>query len=383
MLETNFSFDNVFLLLDDSTLGSAIATLGTSNILGEGDGVTTIFTGVLSNFPLSEITDIKINGVSIGAITITEGFNGNLILSGIGLTGTNTVVNSFTGVFTLDLSSAPLLSDLITLEFVSQESEWSSISGIRNKFRIMTNDGGLIELSSDPQFRVSSTPVEVLISPLNLYYNSNDWKLRVPATNKVSDYLPRHIKSSLILPEYLDSLQNISIDELHDSIIRLRNLRRWNVMDSDYLDLYLQTMGMYFKSEIFDIETKRRFIKELPAFLELSGTKYTFNYLSFVVGALFEAKHLWSKDYIDFILEEDIPVIDQDLYYPTNHVQLNFDINAFGTLDPRLIIEIFYVLASVPLVLERINQELESNSVNVNTIMTATYEVYMIADDVT
>ena len=65
-------------------------------------------------------------------------------------------------------------------------------------------------------------------------------------------------------------------------------------MDADYLDAYLQTLGMFFKSEVFDEETRRRFIKELPAFLELSGTRFTFNYLSFVVGALFTATELWT-----------------------------------------------------------------------------------------
>lgn len=247
-----------------------------------------------------------------------------------------------------------------TVTLSSSTIFWSDISGIREGFRFILPNDGLAVVSKDPQFQSSNIEVNITQSLTGTNYVSGDWVLRVPATKEIKDYLPRNVKSTLLLPDYNDSLQNVSIDEIQDAIRRLRNIRRWNIMDKEYLDVFLQTMGMTFKSELFDEETRRRFIKELPTFLQLSGTKFFINYLSFVIGASFIITELWSNDYKDFIERDDIPGGDETGWYPTNHVELEFDANFFGILDVELIIQIFYILASTPLVLQRILQNLTS-----------------------
>ena len=283
------------------------------------------------------------------------------------------------------------LSDTITFDFITSGPavvtlstlDWSSISGIRKGFRIIT-DGGLGEaiLDEDPQFQSKSVNVIIIKDLSGFSYAPNNWDLFVPASKKIGDYVPRSVKPTLLLPEYWESVQDIFIDELQDCANRIRNIRRWEAMDQEYLDVFLQTLGMFFKSETFDTETKRRFIKELPAFLEMSGTKYTFNYLSFVVGALFEVKQLWSKDYKAFILVEDIPPAEIKDYYPTNHVQLTFDSEVFGVIDPSTVLDIFYVLASLPLVLQSINQGLIAEELIVNATLAGMYEAYYTASEV-
>ena len=266
-------------------------------------------------------------------------------------------------------------------------TEWSSLSGVRRGYRIFTdpdtaNEGEAL-LLSDPQFQSLTVDILIIKPIQNLTTTSGNWSLRVPATREVKEYLPRHIRNTLLIPEYYDSIQDVTIDEINDAVQRFRNFRRWDVMDQEYLDLFLQTMGMFFKSEQFDIETRRRFIKELPTFIELAGTKFFINYLSFVVGAFFEIRELWSTDYENFIIQGDIPVGLEDQYYPTNHVELEVDANSFGIVNVDLVIDIFYVLASVPLVLQRINQILLFPDIQVQSPTLIQTEEYVTFTDIT
>jgi hypothetical protein len=243
--------------------------------------------------------------------------------------------------------------------------DWSSISGLRAGYRIFISDTHFVDIIEDPRLQSADIKVNILDTLPGVSILSGDWQVYVPSTRSVVEYLPRHVKNTLILPEYFDTFQQQFLDELHDSAMRLRNLRRWDVMDQEYLDVFLQTMGMFFKSEAFDVETKRRFVKELPKFLEISGTQFFSNYLSFVAGADFTPYPLWSNDYSNFIKREEIPGGDETGWYPTNHVQLDFSALAYGTLDPNLVIKIFYVLASAPLVVERIEQTFDSETISI------------------
>ena len=261
--------------------------------------------------------------------------------------------------------------------------DWSGVSGLRAGFRfLLDNEEGEAIVLDDPQFQSSSLTVNIIKPLLSTSYTSGNWVLRVPRTKEVKDYLPRNVKTSLILPEYLDSLQDVSIDELHDAIIRLRNIRRWDVMDQEYLDVFLQSLGMVIQTEEFNEETRRRFVKELPAFLELKGTKFFINYLSFVIGAIFTVDELWSNDYSTFVQRSEIPGSEEG-WYPTNHVELELDSNIFGILEVDLIISIFYVLASTPLVLQRINQTLTFPLIEVQSPSIVTTEEFVTFVDIT
>lgn len=266
-------------------------------------------------------------------------------------------------------------------------TEWSSISGLRAGYRIITDEGTVNEgeayLLSDPEFQSLSISILIIKPISNLTITSGNWGLFVPQTKSIVDYLPRHVKRTLVIPEYLQSLQEITVDPINDAVQRLRNLRRWNVMDSEYLDVFLQTLGLFFKSEQFDTETRRRFIKELPAFLELSGTESGLNYLSFVLGALLTIEHLWSNDYKNFIIRSEIPGGDETGWYPTNHVQLTFDGTVFGSIDIDIIVDTFYVLASLPLVLQRVNQLLNLPEIEVQSPSLITITEYSTFTDTT
>lgn len=383
MLETDFSAENVFLTLDSNALGVTTAFLGVRNSIGIGGGIETTFTGILTDFPTTDVLNIFVDGVPI-PLLVTDKTNVLWTISGTGLVGSTSTINSSTGEFSINFIVAPGSLEEILLDYSALSSEWSSISGIREGFRILTDDNqGEAVLLQNPQFQSNSVAVNVILSPSSTLFEASDWILRVPSTNPVGDLVPRHIKNSLILPEYFDSLQKVSVDEIQDAAIRLRNIRRWDVVDEEYLDVFLQTLGMFFKSDVFTAETKRRFIKELPAFLELSGTKYTFNYLMFVTGVIFTNDQLWTMDYKDFILEGDIPGGQEDLYYPTNHVQLNSSIESFGVIEPQTIVDIFYILASVPLVLQHVNQILVADLLNVIPTFLGVWEVYYTAEDIT
>ena len=94
-------------------------------------------------------------------------------------------------------------------------SEWSTLSGIREGYIITTDSGnGKAVITRDVQFQSLSVPIKIIESPTGLSHAAGNWSLFVPETKKIGDYAPRHIKSSLILPEYWNSLQDIFIDEI-------------------------------------------------------------------------------------------------------------------------------------------------------------------------
>lgn len=262
---------------------------------------------------------------------------------------------------------------------------WSDISGIRKGYRFLVDleDSGEAIILDDPAFESNVLNVNIIKPLLSTTYVTGEWALRVPRTKEVKDYLPRREKTTLILPDYLDSLQNVSIDELHDAIIRLRNIRVWNVMDPEFLEVFLQTLGLVFQTEEFSVETRRRFVKELPSFLELSGTKFYLNYLNLVTDALFTIGHLWTNDYIEFVEREDIPGGNEEGWYPTNHVDLTVDATLFGIFSPKLVIDLFYILSSVPLVLQRITQKLSFPDIDIQSPSLITSTEYSTFIDIT
>jgi hypothetical protein len=289
------------------------------------------------------------------------------------------LVQDYAIVDTITFSDQLLGPATVTLS----NSEWSGISGIRSGFRFLLDGGdGEAVVLKDPQFQSDTLEVNIIKPLASSVYAPGSWNLRVPRTKEVKDYLPRTARTTLILPEYLDSLQDVSIDELNDATIRLRNLRRWDVMDSDYLDSFLQTLGLVFQTEEFDEETRRRFVKEVPSFIEVSGTKFYLNYFSFVIGILFEIDELWSNNYKDFIKREDIAGSEEG-WYPTNHVELTFDATIFGIIEVTVLIDLFYLLSSLPLVIEKINQLLILPEIEIQPPSLITATEYATFQDIT
>jgi hypothetical protein len=261
---------------------------------------------------------------------------------------------------------------------------WSDISGIRAGYRFLVDDeAGEAFILDDPAYESTELNVIIIKPLLSTTYTSGNWALRVPRTKEVKDYLPRRERTTLILPDYMDSLQNVSIDELHDAAIRLRNIRRWNVMDPEYLEVFLQSLGLVFQTDEFDTETIRRFVKELPTFLELSGTKFYINYLGLVLNSVFTLDHLWSNNYIDFIPRDDIPGGNEEGWYPTNHVRLTVDAGLFGVLDTQTVVDLFYTLSSVPLVVQSLEQFLPLPDINVQSPSLITSEEFTTFTDIT
>lgn len=274
-----------------------------------------------------------------------------------------TLVQDYAPSETLTLSGLGPGFETATLPTI----EWSSISGIRAGFRILENatGGGEALLTQNPQFQSLVVEVQIITPFLSASLAPGAWTLRVSRGRAVGTYVPPHVQTTEVLPDYFASLQDISIDEVQDAVIRLRNLRRWDKMDVEFLDVFLQSMGMFLNTEEFDEETRRRLVKELPTFLEIAGTENFLGYLGFSVGALFTATELYTKDYVDFIREVDIPAPEVNDFYPTNHVDLDFDATIFGVIADKTILDTFYQLASLPLVIQRINQQFISVTLTV------------------
>src|SRR5206468_53136 len=92
-----------------------------------------------------------------------------------------------------------------------------------------------------------------------------------------------------------------------DAIVRLGNLRRWDKVDSEFLNDAIKEIGGFFDTVMFDDEAKRRILLELPNFYTYNITEKYILFLSFLMNTYFRVTNLWTNDYRNFI---PLPIIN-------------------------------------------------------------------------
>lgn len=94
-------------------------------------------------------------------------------------------------------------------------------------------------------------------------------------------------------------------------------------------------------------------------YMEGKGTEAFMNFYSYCIGALFSVDMLWTEDYVYFYQESDplvgTPVYDGGTWYPTSHVEITYDFVKFGVFSSEDMLDFFYYVAPINLVLRRVN----------------------------
>ena len=101
----------------DSPVGISVL----NEIVGTGDGGTTAFGGTLVNFPVDSLEDIKVDGVSLGPLTVDTGIM-PWTIAGPGLTGILSTLDPLTGAIALDLAAAPAIAEDITVDYSGESA---------------------------------------------------------------------------------------------------------------------------------------------------------------------------------------------------------------------------------------------------------------------
>lgn len=256
----------------------------------------------------------------------------------------------------------------------SQASFYSIGNGLRKGVRIVdTDNGGIVEITSVDAngFNVKGIVTSAWASVVRpgyvgltkgnqvgwVYEDSSNWEILVPRALNSKKYLPFNMRTKKFFPEIISAYDEEVIDEVRDGIHRVRNLRDWRTMDSDYLGQAIRNLGLTIATDQYSEDVKRRIVRDFKTFIEIAGTEQYTDLLGFVVGGVLRSEPLWTSDYVDFIRKDEIPSGQESDYYPTNHVTLIYDATKFSNLSDRELRDVFYILASLVLVLENIIQE--------------------------
>lgn len=247
------------------------------------------------------------------------------------------------------------------------DTYWSDLGdgGVWEGFRIVSGSG-LATLAEDPQHHVDTVAIN-MISPFTLLTMPTEkWHLYIPVGTDFGGvtYVPNYWRASDLLSALMKDTTKFVVSESQYLTRRAGDLRRWDRIPPGFLGQLIATLGCYLRLDMMDSERRRRLVYEWKEFLQYAGTYYFVDFLGFIYDTHFTSEAYWTNDYrnfqsIGYRPDPHNPLTVKDLpdWYPTNHVSLiykreDWTIELYN--EWSLIIDTFYKLASVPLVLHNL-----------------------------
>lgn len=113
-------------------------------------------------------------------------------------------------------------------------------------------------------------------------YAPDEYYLEVPEAKNIVDYLSDYDKKFIMIPEILRIFQRVLLDEVHDEVERIKNIRNSSKVDSAHIHKLLSLLGMKLDIKHLNIKQLQEAIDELTNFYRLAGTKQSLNYFNIV-----------------------------------------------------------------------------------------------------
>jgi hypothetical protein len=263
--------------------------------------------------------------------------------------------------------------------------KWSDLGqgGVFKGFVITSPLGGMAVLNEDPQYHVSTVGIDIITPFPKWILPSDEWQMHIPLGTDYNSvvYTPNYFRQSTLLSAFMKDMRKFVVSESTYLTQRAGDLRRWDRMPPDFLGPFIETVGCYLNISLLDNESRRRLAYEWKEFLLYAGTQYFIDFLAYVYDTHLYVDATWTNDYRDFVLPGGLCHLGRDPsrpgtlkligdeyfcvsndghtvdtgYYPTNHVVVTYDLNKFDIYDEEiygLLLDTFYKLASVPLVLQ-------------------------------
>jgi len=232
---------------------------------------------------------------------------------------------------------------------------WYQVSGIRQgyKIRALDIDGNTVgegTLNIDPIYQSSAVQITITSTFDNTSYASGLWTLVEPDTYDLVKLLPEYLRTTLLLPTFLESLRQQVTNPINDAITRLENIRREDKVDFELLKLIKTTLGFIvdIADEEFNEDEHRRLLREIRNFYQISGTKKFIDFFAYVKSANITVEELYTQDYIEFVNSKLT-----EAYYLTNRVDVTYDLNLYPELnDVERFQRLFYAIAPIVLVVQ-------------------------------
>lgn len=159
-----------------------------------------------------------------------------------------------------------------------------------------------------------------------------------------------------------------------------------NLQDRDVLINNARYHGFNYFSDTLSTEDYARIVDYIEQFWPESGTSSYYKFMGFIKKVKLYADTLWTteegmEDDDDYpFLETNegqyIPVYNGGPHYPTSHVQLRYDRIQFPDTNEFDLFQLFYLLAPIHLVLERIVSDIEGGTLYLETAAVGSIALY-------
>lgn len=156
------------------------------------------------------------------------------------------------------------------------------VDDLRPGFIICEKDRAGRLLVADTNYETSKIKTITLTPFSSKFYSKDEYYLEVPEAKNIVDYLSDYDKKFTMLPEILRIFQRVVLDEIHDEIERIKNIRNINAVNSDHIYKLLRLLGMDLDIKHLNIKQMQQALDELTEFYRIAGTKKSLNYFNIV-----------------------------------------------------------------------------------------------------
>jgi hypothetical protein len=167
-------------------------------------------------------------------------------------------------------------------------------------------------------------------------------------------YLPKKFIQVPVISDFLNAVWIVFGSDIRNTLERLRNIRNPELFDLELSERLAATLGFSQDLDNLDDLDKRRLVSSLVGFYERLGTKFTFDFLSFISSQKFSIVPLYTQDYISFFQQPQDTLEPEGNWYLTTHVDIDIQSD---NLDVEDVATRFYDIAPVPLIIRFIGKQ--------------------------
>lgn len=111
-------------------------------------------------------------------------------------------------------------------------------------------------------------------------YMNNQYYVEVPEATNIVKYLAEFDKRYTFLPEILTVFQRLLLDDINDTIQRMRDARSISRVDSVHINKLISLLGFNINIKQLNKKQRRELLEELTEFYRVVGTRYSYNLIN-------------------------------------------------------------------------------------------------------
>ena len=178
-------------------------------------------------------------------------------------------------------------------------------------------------------------------------------------------YLSGAVANNPLWVDMADAISDVNAIHVLEPRRELQRIRNPDGLDRPYLIGNVRHLGFDYRSDTIPDEMYRLLMKMFALYLPENGTVTFVDFLGFIKNTRFDIERLWTKDYKNFAELYQVPDNDRISannrgFYPTSHVRLYYDAEDYPINEYADVYPLFYKIAPIHLVLERVVGKIKS-----------------------